>query len=495
MVVEYKPPHKLSVFNLRAGLLRADQGSMNIPKEVINQITIPTDPEDKFVYYSEWLTVAAFTQTYAYMIENGLEYCKLVTGEADVFLWIKEDEPHTLYYHLAKPSIDPGAQGEVDIFLCHTAVSQTLTFSLMAFKFKPRNQKWRNHVLETAYKVVVDYETVLRQIPVEEKALTPPYSIFHTRTHPFRRSPIKLRPRKARSSCGSTDIVVREDSQSPSSSSDEPSDFESPSKPKARTRRAGNRQIRPTKTSHANEETDIQHRKYCTQACLLGLVRGGLLDHACPNINVHRGHGIGNEHSLNRKSLSKLMLRQLAEDPDNGCEPLVKQGSRGALFRLTLVSHGYTFVAKGTVMAFKAKLKHEGLVYRHLGAIQGELIPVYLGNISLVRPYFLDFGVRIVHLLLMSWVGEQAREDLISTLERDALHEITRAVTELRCHGVEHRDVRPQNVLWNSEGRKVTLVDFEHSDILTQMPISRSYRLIDSIPISIAGHIVLLASL
>ncbi len=52
--------------------------------------------------------------------------------------------------------------------------------------------------------------------------------------------------------------------------------------------------------------------------------------------------------------------------------------------------------------AFEAKLKHEGLVYRHLDEVQGELVPVYLGNISLVCPYFLDVGVRIVHMLLMS---------------------------------------------------------------------------------------------
>ena len=44
MVVEYKPSHKLSVFNLRAGLLRADKGFLNIPEDVINRITIPTDP-------------------------------------------------------------------------------------------------------------------------------------------------------------------------------------------------------------------------------------------------------------------------------------------------------------------------------------------------------------------------------------------------------------------------------------------------------------------
>jgi hypothetical protein len=86
MVVEYKPSHKLSVFNLRAALLRADKGSMNIPEDVINRITILTDPEDKLVYYSEWLTTVAPTQTYTHMIKNSLKYSKLVTGEADVFL-------------------------------------------------------------------------------------------------------------------------------------------------------------------------------------------------------------------------------------------------------------------------------------------------------------------------------------------------------------------------------------------------------------------------
>jgi hypothetical protein len=139
MVVEYKPSHKLSVFNLRAGLLRADGGSMNVPEDVINRLTIPTQPDEKFVYHSEWLTAAALTQTYAYMIENGLEYSKLVTGEADVLLQVMEDEPHTLYYHLAELNIEAEAQSEVDILLCRTVVGQTLTFCLMALDSKPRS--------------------------------------------------------------------------------------------------------------------------------------------------------------------------------------------------------------------------------------------------------------------------------------------------------------------------------------------------------------------
>jgi hypothetical protein len=204
---------------------------------------------------------------------------------------------------------------------------------------------------------------------------------------------------------------VHEDPKSPSGSSDETSHVETPSKPTAHTRQPGTRQMRSAKPSQAAEESDVRHRQYCTQACLLGLVRKRPLDDACPNVNAHRAHGAGNHHVLERKSLAKLMLRQLAENPGNGCEPLGKQGARGALFKLTLGSYEYTFVAKGTVTAFEAKLKHEGLVYRHLVKVQGELIPVYLGNISLVCPYFLDFGFRIVHMLLMSWAGEQASED------------------------------------------------------------------------------------
>jgi hypothetical protein len=86
MIIEYKPSYKLLVFNLQAGLLRADKGFINILENIINQITIPTNLKDKFMYYSKWLTAAALTQTYSYIIKNGLKYSKLVTREANVFL-------------------------------------------------------------------------------------------------------------------------------------------------------------------------------------------------------------------------------------------------------------------------------------------------------------------------------------------------------------------------------------------------------------------------
>jgi hypothetical protein len=54
---------------------------------------------------------------------------------------------------------------------------------------------------------------------------------------------------------------------------------------------------------------------------------------------------------------------------------------------------------------------------------------------------------------------------------RDLAAETTGVVTKMLDRGVEHRDVRPPNVLWNTKRRKVILVDFERSEILKQMPI------------------------
>lgn len=90
----------------------------------------------------------------------------------------------------------------------------------------------------------------------------------------------------------------------------------------------------------------------------------------------------------------------------------------------------------GTVEAFIPDLDHERQVYRHLNEVQRKLIPIYLGKISVVHPYFLGFGVRIVHMLLMSWAGERAEVELSSSSDLDDAMAL--ATLELRNHGVEH---------------------------------------------------------
>ena len=54
---------------------------------------------------------------------------------------------------------------------------------------------------------------------------------------------------------------------------------------------------------------------------------------------------------------------------------------------------------------------------------------------------------------------------------RDLATETSGAITKMLDYGVEHRDVRPPNVLWNPEIRNVVLVDFERSEILKQVSV------------------------
>src|SRR5271154_351884 len=73
-VREYKAAHKLTVEYLRAGLR-----PMEVREEVIQRATIPTDPEEKLKYNADRLVSAAVTQTFEYMIDNGLEYSRAAT--------------------------------------------------------------------------------------------------------------------------------------------------------------------------------------------------------------------------------------------------------------------------------------------------------------------------------------------------------------------------------------------------------------------------------
>ena len=75
-----------------------------------------------------------------------------------------------------------------------------------------------------------------------------------------------------------------------------------------------------------------------------------------------------------------------------------------------------------------------------------------------------------MHMLLMSWAGDQAQKDLMLSIRRDINEEATSAVTKLQCYGVEHCEWRPPNVLWNPEGGNIMLVDLERSEILKRVP-------------------------
>ena len=89
-VVEYKSAHRFSVEYLRAGL-----HPMRLREEVVRQEIIPRDPGDHLNYNLDCFVGAVVTQTSEYLIDNGLQYSYIATGQVFVFLRVLEDDPTT----------------------------------------------------------------------------------------------------------------------------------------------------------------------------------------------------------------------------------------------------------------------------------------------------------------------------------------------------------------------------------------------------------------
>jgi hypothetical protein len=244
-------------------------------------------------------------------------------------------------------------------------------------------------------------------------------------------------------------------------------------------------------------------RKYCTQACLLRLKRGSSLHEGCPNVGSHRVSEGSTHHHIDVETFTRQVREQMAECSDRGCMHLGPSGSKGALFKLMLSPFGYTFVGKGAMKEHIPNLRHGAVAYQQrLDSLQGVVVPVYLGSIDMVTPYGICFsnGVRrvVVHMMLISWSGDTLEEENIATAKADrSLQEVMRkgvvhndmfskhngsgveAWRSVRDHWgtdqqrqlllsnmrkyVSSDDIGDRNMLWNSERKRVMLIDFERS--------------------------------
>lgn len=216
-------------------------------------------------------------------------------------------------------------------------------------------------------------------------------------------------------------------------------------------------------------------RPYCTQACLLGLIRGHVLDEKCPNVQAHRKRAQdhsqntrfksrrwrNDRHVLDQPTLARLLDEQLQrpERYNNGdIKSLKRCGWAGALFRIELLSHGYTFVGKGTVQRLIPYLKIEANMYKQMDTIQGKAIPVYIGNVDLKSPLHLSTRLAIVHFMLLSWAGEETKQ---CEIESKSLRlETARTIDDILALGVQLGARSCQNILWNFELDRAILTDF-----------------------------------
>ena len=320
-----------------------------------------------------------------------------------------------------------------------------------------------------------DFEDVLYDIPDEDRRDSPEGSLYSSPGYPIDpRSPYLTRSRQLLD-CTRDEPVLRSfgsDSSSQSPGEGHPTASETPSRRAASKRKRDSTETYQQSTGRSGTYDSRRTGRYCTLKCLAGIRNQRDLDPACPNFPKHRIVWRSRNHDLDLDGFAQRVREQLNADMDHHYYPLSIQGSRGVMFEITLASHGYVFVAKGTVKSYRPNLLHEGSVYRHLFPLQGSTIPVYLGNIDLERPYYYARGTKLYHMLLMSWGGPSLSAPTTpvscSVLEEEK-HRSFHAISQL---SVVHNDLRlsnmlwnESNMLWNEELGRVLVINFERSHI------------------------------
>ena len=104
-IFEMKAPHKATRELLTVGLHPFD----DVRSNVASWMTKPQPPcarEDQFQRAADKFGAMIVTQTYHYMVRAGLGYGCIVTGQALVFLHVKEAEPGAVYYYHAEPGAE-----------------------------------------------------------------------------------------------------------------------------------------------------------------------------------------------------------------------------------------------------------------------------------------------------------------------------------------------------------------------------------------------------
>ncbi|QGA17632.1 hypothetical protein EYB26_005307 [Talaromyces marneffei] len=467
--VEYKPPHKLSVENLRKGLR-----PMEFWKEVVNRNEIPVEKNEKLIYNAEQLASSVLAQEYHVMIQEGLEYSYITNGLALVLLRIPYHDPSTLYYYLCEPNMEVIVDDSASFQQPATAIGRVLCLCLMSFHSQIRDQAWRNAARSQLHIWKTSFDHTRSQIPDEELQEAPPDSEYpssestssvYLPSSPLESTSGQARRISSRSRGTCVDLEIPQTEPMDSSDSD--------TSPAAHGRKRGFSQItssllsqrsatRPADSTPPSDQRQQHTSRFCTQRCLLGLQQKGTLDGSCPNVHLHRHGQEGNRHRIDANALVQLLKDQLDQDLDHNCTPFGVCGSYGAPFKITCAAYGYTVVGKGTTSKLWKEVSREAEVYQVLRKVQGLAVPVFLGAIDLDMTYFLHGAGEIRHMLLMAWGGRE-----MGTGER--LTEISRSTALIRKLGVMHGDLRLQNMLWNDELGRVMIIDFHRSEIRRQL--------------------------
>lgn len=378
---------------------------------------------------SQDLVAQILCQAYHYMITSGLLYGYVTSGEALIFLKIEKTTPQRLYFYLTPV--------RTDVPVRYASAAQLATFSVLALQETEMSRDWISKAEDCG---------------IYQWPLLPPTNVLRE---------LPLRPLKP----------SEETSDSSGPEKDDPKDSEykdsstSISGSRSKQHQTTNRERRRSPRKRPSTQRPVN--AYCTQACLLGLAQGLSLDQKCPNAALHRRGSVAEKHLINKEDLCFLVRKQLGRSLDKDCECLDRIGLYGAigvLFKITLTKYGYTFVAKGVQRVDEPSLENEARVYAHLSHLQGMRIPVWMGNITLERPYPLVSLARVTQMMLMAWAGSSIRTNSLPN-HIDIEEEKKKTEQALISSNVSHNDIRNANMVWNAEREQIMALDFDQSVI------------------------------
>ncbi|KAK1637271.1 hypothetical protein BDP81DRAFT_427086 [Colletotrichum phormii] len=453
VAIEYKAPHKLGRDEVVTGLASEIQPE----RDVINK------DGSGFAFASMALTSAVVTQLFSYMIGKGIRYGYVCTGEVLVFLYIPDD-PSIVYCHVCVPNLD--VLDDDENRLHRTAVAQVFAFVIQALRAEPPPPSWHDAAaaLDTW---AVEYDDVLRNIPesVRKEARSSPYKPQQWKG--FKRSPIQTRSR-----CKQPNTKASHQDNSDNDEEDtQPSHTPKRSNKSSVTSSTGESSVgqrgQPRDWQGGRtKQHRIQDRPFCTSECLRGLAYGMPMDKACPNFQDH-----GHQH-IKQEQFFQLVRTQLAQyrGRDADAVPLYLSGRIGALFKVRLSSYGYTLVAKGVETVDLGRLQHENDVYNRLQPIQGIYIPICLGRVDLVLPYYYDSGV-FKHFLFLSWAGLPLFETIQQITKADIINKVATAYKAIHRLHILHRDAEPRNIVYEEGSGNVMIVDFERAELCGRQPL------------------------
>jgi hypothetical protein len=446
--VEFKAPHKVTNPELVAGLHQ-----MDLARDVIDQ------EGDTFEFYATRLVAAVVTQIFSYMIDSGVRYGYICTGEAFVFLHIPKDDPTVVQYFLCIPNQD--VQADDELRLHRTAIGQVLAFTLQALAVEPPTQEWHDAAHDKLTTWKVEYLDVLREIPetLRKDPRASNYRPSHWKRE--RKQDQKIHNTRSRASCQPGASTPKHSSTEGSGSDQE---SHSPSTAAASRSRGGNRQStrgsERTRADRDNKQTSRKDghstRPYCTIACIRGMVNREPLDKKCPNWKLHGGP----RHSIGPEEFTCQLHRQLTGDRDLGFKQLHVCGRTGYLMKATLLSRGYTVIIKATTMEKQHRLQAEIDNYRRLANLQGQHIPICLGGFKPRIAYWYH-GDLMAQMMVLSWSGMRLQH-VINDQNSSFFHqEREKALDVLRSRGVIHSDSEWRNMLWDDPGGRLFVIDLE----------------------------------